>query len=124
MGKRGRRKSGGEPLPSIPDAEYPLEGGGTLSLRCVLGAKSREAYRRTAAGGDSGAAASIDDSWQRATEFLFERLATGWEVSGVRYSGQAELLARFRAAAPDERRAVRGALREHLAEWFPELTAP
>ena len=38
--------------------------------------------------------------------------------------GQAELLARFRVASPDERRFVRESLRTHCAEWFPELQAP
>lgn len=86
--------------------------------------KTREAYKRAARGEDASAAASREDAWQRATEFLFERLATSWTVAGVTYEDQGELLMRFRAASGEERQALRGALREHLGEWFPELDAP
>ncbi len=58
-------------------------------------------------------------------EFLFERLAVRWELAGVPVGpGQKELLARFRVASPEERAAVREALRAHVAEWFPEVEAP
>ena len=53
-----------------------------------------------------------------------ERLAVRWEISGVATEGQKALLMRFRVATPDERRFVRDALREHLAENFPDLEAP
>jgi hypothetical protein len=37
---------------------------------------------------------------------------------------QRELLARFRIASPEQRAWVRGALREHCAEHFPDVTPP
>jgi len=37
---------------------------------------------------------------------------------------QKELLGRLRFASAEERAWIRGVLREHLAEHFPELEAP
>lgn len=124
MGRRSRRRSGGDDLPSAPDATYPLADGGSLALRCVMTPKTRSRYAAIETGESLAPGASREDSWQRAVEFLFERLATRWEVAGVAYSDQRELLMRFRAASADERSAVRAALREHLEEWFPEMSAP
>jgi hypothetical protein len=47
-----------------------------------------------------------------------------WTVSGVETSRQRELPARFRVASPGERAWIRDVLREHLAEWFPDVQAP
>lgn len=124
MGRRGKRRSAGSPKPSIPDVVCPLPDGGTLTLRCVMTAKTREGHRLITTGQAGTAASSQEDAWQRSLEYLFERLATAWTVAGVEYSGQRELLMRFRAASPDEKGAVREAIRGHLAEWFPELDAP
>ena len=58
-------------------------------------------------------------------EFLFERLVVRWEIAGTPpIAKQKELLARFRFASADERAWIRGVLREHLAEHFPEMQAP
>ena len=57
-------------------------------------------------------------------EFLFERLAVRWDASGVEYAKQQELLQRFRVSTREERHWIRDVLREHLAEWFPDLEAP
>ena len=65
-----------------------------------------------------------EDAWQRRVEFLFERLAVRWTAAGVAYERQGELLARFRMATGEERAWIRSALREHLAEHFPEVEAP
>ena len=65
-----------------------------------------------------------EDMWHRAVEFLFERLAVSWTIAGVETTKQKELLARFRVASPDERAWIRDVLREHLAEWFPDVEAP
>ena len=62
--------------------------------------------------------------WQRAVELLFERLALRWEIAGAPIERQRELLARFRAASPEERAWVRGVLREHCAAHFPDVRAP
>ena len=65
-----------------------------------------------------------EDAWQRQVEFLFERLAVRWTIHDLPIERQKELLARFRAASTDERAWIRHVLREHVAEWFPEVAAP
>ena len=73
----------------------------------------------------SGNILSREDAWHRAVEFLFERLVVRWEIAGTPpIAKQKELLARFRFASADERAWIRGVLREHLAEWFPDVSAP
>ena len=124
MGKRSRRRERAPDapaaLPDAPTAEYTGAGGEVLTLRCVLTAKTRQQY----AGVLHGNTLSQEDAWHRAVEFLFERLAVRWEISGVATEGQKDLLLRLRAATQDERAFVRGALREHCAEWFPDVEAP
>jgi hypothetical protein len=106
----------------MPDAElsrYTDEHGNVLELRPVMTLPTREQYTRImSSGGDR------EDAWQRAVEFLFERLVVSWEVAGVAYRGQRELLDRWRVAGVQERAGVRAVLREHCAEHFPELSAP
>ena len=47
------------------------------------------------------------------------------EIAGTEpIARQKELLARFRFASVDERKWIRGVLREHLAEHFPDMEAP
>ena len=103
-----------------PQSEYRSADGDVLVLRGSLTAKTRTHYRDTL----HGNVLSQEDAWQRAVELLFERLAVRWTISGVPTEGQRELLLRLRAATPEERRFVRDALREHVAEHFPELEAP
>ncbi len=67
---------------------------------------------------------STDDSWQRALEFLWEQLGTRWSVHGTELTARKELLGRYRMASQDERRFVRESLRQHLAEYFPEMERP
>jgi len=124
LGKRSRRKSGPQGPPAIPDAVVDLDGGGSLSLRCVLSASTREQYKSVRSGLSDAPSATREDAWQRAAEYLFERVVTKWDASGVVYEGQRDLLMRFRVASQPEREAIRKALRAHLAEWFPELDAP
>lgn len=121
MGRRGRQRERAEGREALqaPSAEYRDELGGALTLRGSLTPRARRQYQDILAGG-----LDREDSWQRATEFLFERLALSWEIAGVACSGQRELLGRYRLASTDERRFVRDALRRHLAEQFPELQAP
>jgi hypothetical protein len=126
MGRRSRqraREAGppagrGEEL-SAPSATYSDEAGGELELRGALTPSARLEYQRVLAGG-----LEREDAWQRAAELLFERLAVSWTVAGVRTERQRELLGRYRMASADERRFVREALRAHVREHFPELTAP
>ncbi len=105
---------GGELTRSYTDAD-----GNELVLRGVLRPGARRHYAETL-----GAGTHREDAWQRATELLFEQLAVRWTVNGVATDGPRELLARYRAASPDERRFVRDSLREHLADLFPEMETP
>jgi hypothetical protein len=119
MGKRSRARGRAEKL-SAPTSEYRSPGGDVLTLRGSMTPSTRREYAATLAGNPL----SQEDAWQRAVEFLFERLAVRWEIAGVPTEGQKSLLMRFRVATQDERRFVRDALREHLAEHFPDVQAP
>jgi hypothetical protein len=119
MGKRSRARGRAEKL-AAPTSEYRSDSGDVLTLRGALTPKTRQEYAATFA----GKPLSQEDAWQRAVEFLFERLAVRWQISGVPTEGQKALLVRYRVATQDERRFVRDALREHVAEHFPELQAP
>ncbi|MDQ6774852.1 MAG: hypothetical protein M3071_01230 [Actinomycetota bacterium] len=116
MGKRHRQR---EKL-TAPTSEYRDADGAVLTLRGSMTPATRGEYAAVLA----GSPLDREDAWQRAVEFLFERLAVEWEIGGVATSRQKDLLARFRVASADERRFVRDALRAHLAEHFPELAAP
>ena len=111
---RKRREKLAAPTSAYRDAE-----GNVLTLRGSMTAGSRRRYADVLAGG-----IEREDAWQRATELLFEFLAVSWTISGLETTRQKELLGRYRLATPDERRFVRDALREHVAEHFPELQAP
>jgi len=114
----GRRHRQREKLVA-PVAEFRDEDGNLLRLRGSLSPGSRREYAAVLQGGSHR-----EDAWQRAVEFLFERLAVSWSISGLEIERQRELLARYRAASGDERRFVRDCLREHVREHFPELQAP
>ncbi len=117
MARRRQRKAD---LPKAPDATYE-RGEHVLVLRGAMTPGTRREYAAVAA----GTPLSREDAWQRAVEFLFERLAVRWEIAGTDpIVKQRELLARYRFAGTDERRWIRDALREHLAEHFPDLEAP
>jgi len=104
-----------------PESEYRDEHGSVLVLRGALTPATRSAYAAEL----HGNVLSQEDAWQRAVEFLFERLAVRWEIAGTEpIARQKELLARFRFASVDERKWIRGVLREHLAEHFPDMEAP
>ncbi len=120
MGKRGRNQ---ERL-RAPSSEYADAERNLLVLRGSLTPAARREYAQTLAGPAGRAAATQEDAWQRAVELLFERLAVRWTISGAPIERQRELLARFRAASPQERAWVRETLREHCAEHFPDVQAP
>jgi hypothetical protein len=119
MAKRSRRT---EKL-AIPTSDYTDAEGNVLTLRGSLSPASRAKYAQTLAGGERPAA-TLEDAWQRAVEFLFERLAVSWEIAGVRTDRQRELLARLRVASSQERAWIRQIMREHCAEHFPDVQAP
>ena len=104
---------------AAPESAYTSAGGDELVLRGAMTPKTRSQYAAVLRGG-----LEQEDAWQRAVEFLFERLAVRWVVSDVPTEGQKALLMRFRVATRDERRWIRDVLREHLAEHFPDLDAP
>jgi hypothetical protein len=116
MGRRHRQR---EKL-TAPTSEYVDAEGSVLTLRGAMTPATRREYAAVLA----GSPLDREDAWQRAVEFLFERLAVEWQIAGVTTSRQKELLARFRVASADERRFVRDTLRAHLAEYFPDLQAP
>lgn len=115
MGKRRRQAK-----LRAPEHEYRDAEGNVLVLRGALTPRTRQEYDAVR----TDQSKTTEDSWHRSVEFLFERLAVRWEVSGVPTSGQKELLMRFRVATQAERAWIRDVLRQHLAEHFPELTAP
>ena len=120
MGKRSRRRGQADAL-SAPETEYESPGGDVLVLRGAMTPATRRQYAEAAA----RPGASQEDAWQRAVEFLFERLAVRWEIAGAEpITRQKELLARYRFASQDERRWIREVLREHVAEHFPDVAAP
>jgi hypothetical protein len=116
MGKRNRRR---EKL-AAPTSDYTDPEGNVLTLRGSLSPAARREYANTI----TGSPLSQEDAWQRAAELLFERLAVRWTVAGLPIERQQELLGRYRMASQEERRWIRDALREHLAEHFPEVQAP
>jgi hypothetical protein len=119
----GRRSRAREKL-SAHTSDYSDAEGNVLTLRGSLTPGARREYSQTLAGISARPAATQEDAWQRAVELLFERLAVRWTISGAPIEHPRELLARLRAATPAERAWVRDALREHCAEWFPDVRAP
>ena len=115
MGRRHRQR---EKL-AAPTTAYRDDQGNVLVLRGSLTPASRSEYADVLAGG-----LEREDAWQRAVEFLFERLAVSWTITGLRIDRQKQLLGRYRMASGGERQFVRDSLRAHLGEHFPELQAP
>ncbi|HEY8625596.1 MAG TPA: hypothetical protein VIL82_06295 [Solirubrobacteraceae bacterium] len=115
MGRRNRQRS----RLNAPPSEYRGADGAVLTLRGSLPPAARREYAATLAGGRHR-----EDALQRAAEMLFERLAVSWTIAGLELTRQRELLGRYRMASAAERNFVRDALREHVAEHFPELEAP
>ena len=105
--------------PAVPTATYTDANADTLELRAVLTAATRLRYADTLGGG-----LNREDARARAIELLFEHLAVAWTIAGVASTRQKELLGRYRMASGDERTFVLNTMREHLAEYFPEMEAP
>jgi hypothetical protein len=111
MGKRTRQRL------KAPTSSYEHPDHGVLELRGALTPATRREYAELPS-------RTREDAWQRQVEFLFEHLAVRWTAADVAYERQKELLARFRMAGEDERAWIRTALREHLAEHFPDIEVP
>lgn len=119
MGRRSRQRDKLDRL-AAPSSDYTDAEGNVLTLRGALSPATRRQYAEVV----GGSPLSAEDAWQRAVEFLFERLAVRWTIAGVPIERQKELLQRYRFASQDERRWIRDALREHLTEWFPDMRTP
>ena len=122
MGRKPRRHAPrlAPPRLKAPDSDYTDPAGNVLTLRGSLTPATRREYAAVL----TGNTLSREDAWQRAVEFLFERLAVSWVIAGAPIRRQRDLLARFRVCTADERTWVRAALREHCAEHFPDVQAP
>ena len=85
MAKKGRRRE----RIRAPEFEYRDEHGSVLVLRGSMTPATRLQYAEVAGGN----ILSREDAWQRAVEFLFERLAVRWEIAGTEpLTRQKELL--------------------------------
>jgi hypothetical protein len=126
MGRRSRARAreGAPGDLSAPSSDYTDEHGNVLTLRGSLTLGARREYADTMSGALGRASVTQEDAWQRGVELLFERLAVRWTIAGARIDRPRELLARFRVASGEERAWVRNVLREHCAEYFPDVQAP
>lgn len=119
-----RKKPRREPL-TAPTTEYrSADGEQLLTLRGAMSLKTRQQYARETGPGGMTAAATTDDMRERAIEFLFERLVAGWTINAIPTEKPKELLLRYRVASREERQWITSVLREHCAEWFPDVTVP
>jgi hypothetical protein len=120
MGRRARRRAregkGAERAPASTSGYSDAEGN-VLTLRDELTAGTLRQLDQL----EARPAASAEDRWQRRVEFVFERLAVRWELSGLPLEGQRELLGRYRMASSEERRWVRETIGEHLRARHPEI---
>ena len=98
-------------------SRYSDADGNVLTLRDELSAGTLQKLEAL----EERPAAAAEDRWQRRVEFLFERLAVSWEISGLPLEGQKELLGRYRMASADERRGVRETLAQHLRARYPDV---
>lgn len=118
-----KKRANRDRLPKIKAPSVRYEGGPdglAVELRAGLPLPARARYHEEI----HDLRRSTDDSWQRGLEFLWEQLATLWDVNDAPITARKELLGRYRMASQDERRFVRESLRKHLAEYFPEMERP
>jgi hypothetical protein len=124
MGRRSRQRGRTDKL-EAPTTDYTSpDGEQVLTLRGALSPKSRQEFAKAADPSHARAAANVEDVRARAIELLFERLVARWVVNEVPTEGPKPLLARYRAATRTERDWITGVLREHCAEWFPDVKVP
>ncbi|HMJ35999.1 MAG TPA: hypothetical protein VK501_18995 [Baekduia sp.] len=123
MGRRSRQRGRTDKL-EAPTTDYASPDGQVLTLRGALSPKSRAEYAKASDPAQARAAANVEDVRARAIEFLFERLVARWTISDVPTEGAKALLARYRVSTRDERAWITGVLREHCAEWFPDVSVP
>jgi hypothetical protein len=109
MGRRSRRRQGGQPGP-VSTSDYADADGNVLTLRDSLSAGTLAKLREPA----GAAAANTEDLWRRRTELLFERLAVRWVIAGLPLEKQSELLGRYRMAGQATQQWVRETLDAHM----------
>jgi hypothetical protein len=119
MGRRSRRRQEDSKQP-VATTDYTDAEGNVLTVRDSLSAGTLRQLEKL----EASPGASQEDRWQRRGELLFERLAVGWEISGLPLEGQKELLGRYRMADGDTRRWVRETLEAHLARVTGPHSAP
>ena len=117
MAKKRRKDRRPRAKPSAETISYADSEGNVLHLRKTLSSRTIAKIGEP----PKGAAATIDDAWQRREEMLFERLVAEWEIAGLPLTDQGMLLGRFRMATPDERRWIRETIAEHARVHIPEL---
>jgi hypothetical protein len=99
VGKRGRKRK------TVETVDYTDDEGNVLTLRHT-DAKVPDAH--------VGAATSAEDRWHRENEIRFERYAVRWEISGLVYEKQKELLARYRMTDRATQEWVQRTIDRHL----------
>jgi hypothetical protein len=102
VGKRSRKRSSAPPRAT---ADYADADGNVLTLR-EAEPKLPDPHRT--------AASSLEDDWQRRGEILFERYAVRWQIAGLVYEKQKELLARYRMADSATREWVQRTIDGHV----------
>lgn len=112
-----KRKKQRRPREKVPTVDYADRDGNVLTLRQTLSTGTIAKVGEP----PTGAAASLEDAWQRRSEVLFERLAVRWEIAGLPLDDQKMLLGRYRMADPETQRWVRQTIAEHLQQHIPEL---
>ena len=115
MAKRRQKR---RPKPPVETATYSDSEGNVLELRCSLSAKTIAKIGE----GPGRDATTLEDSWQRREEMLFERLAASWEIAGLPLTEQAMLLGRYRLADSETKRWVRETIATHIERYLPELS--
>ena len=112
MGRRNRQRD----RVKAPTSSYDGRGRrSALELRGAMTAATRREYAAVL----HDMSRTTEDSWQRAVEFLFERLAVRWTVSDVPTEGQKRA-----ARALPRRDAGRAPLRARLAAHAPGRALP
>jgi hypothetical protein len=99
VGKRSRKRK------VVATTDYRDDEGNVLTLRHT-DAMVPDAH--------VGAATSADDQWHRQNEIRFERYVVRWEISGLVYEKQKELLARYRMADRATQEWVQRTIDRHL----------
>jgi hypothetical protein len=115
MAKRRKPQRGGRE--KGPTVSYTDPEGNVLALRETLSAGTIAKIGEAPA----SHAASLEDTWARREEALFERLAVSWEIAGLPLDDQKMLLGRYRMADAETRAWVRRTIATHLERHIPEL---